>query len=119
MSERIERHGLQVGRSLFEMIEQEALSGTGIEPDRFWKGLSGLVHGKGPKNRALRSGPSRRESATTLSERGRASRPSARAWSSTEPPAVTRSTPAPASASARQVWRVWISRARRPVHSSG
>jgi len=53
MSERIEKFGLQVARSLYDMIEQEALPGTGVDSDRFWKGLSDLVHAKGAKNRAL------------------------------------------------------------------
>ncbi len=53
MTERIEKFGLQVARSLHDMIEREALPGTGIASDQFWKGLSGLVHEKGPRNRAL------------------------------------------------------------------
>ena len=53
MSERIEKFGLQVARSLYDMIEREALPGTGVSSDQFWKGLSELVHEKGPKNRAL------------------------------------------------------------------
>lgn len=53
MSERIEKFGLKVARSLYDMIEQEALPGSGISSDRFWQGLSTLIHDKGPKNRAL------------------------------------------------------------------
>ena len=53
MTERIEKFGLQVARSLYDMIEREALPGTGVSSDQFWKGLSELVHDKGPKNRAL------------------------------------------------------------------
>ena len=53
MSERIDKFGLQVARSLYDMIEREALPGTGVSSDQFWKGLSELVHEKGPKNRAL------------------------------------------------------------------
>ena len=53
MTQRIEKFGLQVARSLHDMIEKEALPGTGVTSDRFWKGLSDLVHSKGPKNRAL------------------------------------------------------------------
>jgi len=53
MTERIEKFGLQVARSLHDMIEREALPGTGVPSDQFWKGLSDLVHEKGPKNRAL------------------------------------------------------------------
>jgi malate synthase len=53
MTERIEKFGLRVGRSLHDMIEQEALPGTGVASDQFWKGLSALIHDKGPENRAL------------------------------------------------------------------
>ena len=53
MTDRIELFGLRVARPLHEMIEREALPGTGVEPARFWKGLSELVHEMGPRNRAL------------------------------------------------------------------
>ncbi len=53
MTERIEIHGLKVARALHDMIVDEALPGTGLSPDAFWKGLSALVHELGPKNRAL------------------------------------------------------------------
>ena len=53
MTERIDTHGLKVARSLHEMIEREALPGTGIAPDTFWAGLSALVHELGPRNRDL------------------------------------------------------------------
>jgi len=53
MTTRIQKHGLQVATSLQQMIETEALPGTGVSADQFWKGLSELVHTLGPKNRAL------------------------------------------------------------------
>lgn len=53
MVERIEKFGLRVARSLYEMMEHEALPGTGIAPERFWRGLSELIHGMGPRNREL------------------------------------------------------------------
>ena len=53
MTERVEKYGLEVARSLYEMIEREALPGTGVHADRFWQGLSALVHEMGPRNRAL------------------------------------------------------------------
>ncbi|MFM8546462.1 MAG: malate synthase G [Betaproteobacteria bacterium] len=53
MKERIEKYGLRVARSLHDMIEREALPGTGIAPERFWRGLSELIHGMGPRNREL------------------------------------------------------------------
>ncbi len=53
MTRRIEKFGLRVAASLHDMIEREALPGTGVASDSFWQGLSALVHDKGPKNRAL------------------------------------------------------------------
>ena len=51
--ERVEREGLQVAVALAEFIEQRALPGTGIETAAFWRGLSGLMHDFGPRNRVL------------------------------------------------------------------
>jgi malate synthase len=53
MSERIDRHGLAVSANLDRFIETEALPGTGIGSDDFWRGFSALVHDLAPKNRAL------------------------------------------------------------------
>ncbi len=53
MTDRIETHGLKVARALHEMIEREALPGSGVTSDAFWKGLADLAHGLGPKNRDL------------------------------------------------------------------
>lgn len=50
---RIEKFGLQVDERLVDFIEATALPGTEISQGQFWKGLSKLVHEKGPKNRAL------------------------------------------------------------------
>ena len=53
MTDRISLHGLQIDPRLHQMIETEALPGTGIAPDTFWKGLAELVHELGPRNRSL------------------------------------------------------------------
>ena len=53
MTNRIEKHGLQVDPILVDFIEGDALAGTGVSADAFWSGLSGLVHELGPKNREL------------------------------------------------------------------
>ena len=53
MTERVTRHGLQVDKVLADFIDAQALPGTGVSPDTFWKGMSDLVHDLGPKNRAL------------------------------------------------------------------
>ncbi|KIC14146.1 malate synthase G [Leisingera sp. ANG-DT] len=50
---RVEKQGIQVAPELAEFIEKQALPGSGIEVDAFWKGLAELVNTFGPENRAL------------------------------------------------------------------
>jgi len=49
----IKRNGLQVADVLAKYVDNEALSGVGIESEAFWKGFDALVHDLAPKNRAL------------------------------------------------------------------
>ena len=53
MTKRVETHGLQVARELWDFIEGEALPGTGVASEAFWAGLSKLAHEYGPRNREL------------------------------------------------------------------
>ena len=53
MTDRIEKHGLQVALELASFIEDRALPGTGIAPDAFWAGFAGLIAQMTPRNRAL------------------------------------------------------------------
>jgi malate synthase len=53
MTDRIEKFGLKVAAPLHDFIENEALPAAGVASDTFWQGLSELVHGHGPRNRAL------------------------------------------------------------------
>jgi malate synthase len=53
MSARVEKFGLQVDAGLAAFLEEEALPGTGVTAEAFWKGLSELAHQFGPRNRAL------------------------------------------------------------------
>ncbi len=53
MTQRVEKYGLQVAKSLCDLIDHEALPGTGIGAEQFWKGFSEIVHQLGPKNQAL------------------------------------------------------------------
>lgn len=53
MTDRISCHRLHVASILHRFIEQEALPGTGVQAEAFWKGLDQLVHDLAPKNRAL------------------------------------------------------------------
>ena len=49
----VEIEGLAVAAELHSFISEEALPGSGVDPAEFWKGLSGLIHELGPRNRAL------------------------------------------------------------------
>ncbi|QFQ86911.1 malate synthase G [Paracoccus kondratievae] len=50
---RVEKAGLRVDETLAAFINERALPGSGVEPRRFWEGLSTLLHEFGPRNRAL------------------------------------------------------------------
>ncbi len=53
MSERVEIDGLSIDGELYRFITEEALPGTGIEPQGFWHGFAAIVHDLAPKNRSL------------------------------------------------------------------
>jgi len=53
MTKRVDRNGLAVAAELAGFIEDEAIAGTGVEPERFWRDFSAIVHDLAPKNRAL------------------------------------------------------------------
>ena len=53
MSARIDCNGLSVARQLYDLIENEAAAGAGVDPDTFWSGLAGIVSDLAPKNREL------------------------------------------------------------------
>jgi len=53
MSGYVKRASLDVSGVLASFIEERALPGTGIEAAAFWAGVSDLLHGLAPKNRAL------------------------------------------------------------------
>ena len=44
---------LDIGQPLHDFIVNEALPGSGVDPDTFWNGLSQLIHEYGPRNREL------------------------------------------------------------------
>ncbi|MBB3141371.1 malate synthase G [Halomonas organivorans] len=53
MTQRITRHRLQVAAELDRFINEQALPGSGIDPEAFWAGVDALFHDLTPKNREL------------------------------------------------------------------
>ncbi len=53
MAERIDIHGLNVAPELVHFVKTEALPGTGIDEDEFWKGFADLAEEFGPTIREL------------------------------------------------------------------
>ena len=53
MTDRIEKHGLQVATELADFIDNKALNGTGIAGETFWKGFADLVATMTPRNRDM------------------------------------------------------------------
>jgi malate synthase len=53
MMDWVEASGLQVASELYSFINEEALPGTGIAPDDFWKSFAKLVDDLSPRNASL------------------------------------------------------------------
>src|SRR4051812_8005520 len=53
MGDRVQVGGLGVAESLHRFVTEEALPGSGVEPDVFWAGLDAIVHDLAPRNREL------------------------------------------------------------------
>ncbi|CAN7630874.1 malate synthase G [Rhizobium sp. LjRoot254] len=49
----IDEHGLHIDEELHGFLVNEALPGTGIKPDKFFKSFSEIVHELEPKNKSL------------------------------------------------------------------
>lgn len=49
----VEVGGLRVGGPVYDLVVDEALPGSGVDPGTFWNGLADLVRNFGPRNRAL------------------------------------------------------------------
>lgn len=55
MTETVEIHGLKVASVLKSFVEGEALPGTGVEADAFWRSLAEILADLAPRNRELLS----------------------------------------------------------------
>lgn len=53
MTDRVAIGGLHVASVLHDFVNDEALPGTDVSPEKFWAGLDAIVRDLAPKNRAL------------------------------------------------------------------
>ncbi len=53
MQKMIDRHGLRIAEPLARFLEEEALPGTGIDADAFWRGVAEIFARLTPENRRL------------------------------------------------------------------
>src|SRR5437868_979177 len=53
MQQMIDRHGLQIAEPLARFLEEEALPGTGLEADTFWRGVGEIFARLTSENRRL------------------------------------------------------------------
>ncbi|MGB3369929.1 MAG: malate synthase G [Rhodococcus sp. (in: high G+C Gram-positive bacteria)] len=53
MTERERVGGLQVAKVLYDFVQNEALPGTGVDPEQFWTGVESVITDLAPKNKAL------------------------------------------------------------------
>ena len=53
MTERVQVGGLDVAAVLHRFVSEEALPGSGLDPEAFWAGADALIHDLAPRNRAL------------------------------------------------------------------
>ena len=53
MTERTQVGNLKIANVLYDLVKDRIAPGTGIEPERFWQGLEGILDKLGPVNREL------------------------------------------------------------------
>jgi malate synthase len=53
MQQMVDRHGLRIAEPLARFLEEEALPGTGLGADAFWRGVAGIFERLTPENRRL------------------------------------------------------------------
>ena len=52
-ADRVQAGGLSVAAVLHRFVSEEALPGSGVDPDAFWSGADALIHDLAPRNREL------------------------------------------------------------------
>ena len=53
MTERVEIGGIQVAKNLYDFVNNQAIPGTGVDPDKFWAEFDKIVNELAPRNREL------------------------------------------------------------------
>ncbi|HTM86415.1 MAG TPA: malate synthase G, partial [Mycobacterium sp.] len=53
MTDRVSVGNLRVARALYDFVTDEALPGTGVDPDSFWAGVDAVITDLTPRNREL------------------------------------------------------------------
>lgn len=82
MATRVRIGQLQVDRDLHRFVTDEALPGSGVDPDRFWLGLDSIIHDLAPRNRELLAERSRLQDAIDDFHRSSPGQPSASGYTS-------------------------------------
>ncbi len=55
MTESIQKNGLQIAASLYDLVNNEIIPGTGVDQEHFWQGFADMVNELTPENRQLLS----------------------------------------------------------------
>ncbi len=53
MSERVEQSNLRVAKPIYNLVTEQIIPGTDIDPDQFWNGFAAIVEDLAPVNRQL------------------------------------------------------------------
>ena len=53
MTERITVGNIQIDKVLYDFVNNEAITGTGLDADSFWQGVSEIFTDLAPRNREL------------------------------------------------------------------
>ena len=53
MTERVEVSGLQVPRSIYDLVEKDIIPGTGVDKEAFWQSFASVISTFAPVNREL------------------------------------------------------------------
>ncbi len=53
MTQRVQVGGLQVAKALYDFVNEQAIPGTGVDSETFWREFDAIVHDLAPKNKAL------------------------------------------------------------------